>query len=425
MLEIDVGGLLDVAALHHLADRQPEGARELPVALVVPGHGHDGAGAVAHQHVVGDPDRQLLTVDGVHGMPAGGHARLLPLLLALQIALARGLLAVGVHRRALCRDGDGVDQRVLGGQHHVGGAEQRVRPSGEDAQAAARAIEREVDLGPDRAADPIALHLERARRPVHQRQVVEQPLGVGGDLEHPLAHRLANDVVAADLALAVDDLFVGENRAQLGAPVDRHVRHVRQPALVQLEEDPLRPAVVAGIGGVDLAIPVVRQPGALHLPAEGGDVLARRDSGVDARLARVFLGRQSERVPAGAVQDVEPPHALVPAQHVGRGVALEVPHVQPRAGRVGEEVDAVVLGRGRAIVGTERLVLVPVPLPARLDFAEGIAVHRRVLGDSSERRRIAGCRCDVTPRPGRLAASRTTAPRSASAAGAPRATPVG
>ena len=42
---------------HHLDDRQPEGAGELVVALVVGGHGHDGAGAVAGQHVVGDPDR--------------------------------------------------------------------------------------------------------------------------------------------------------------------------------------------------------------------------------------------------------------------------------------------------------------------------------------------------------------------------------
>jgi hypothetical protein len=41
----------------HLDDRQVELLRELPVALVVGGHGHDGAGAVGREHVVGDPDR--------------------------------------------------------------------------------------------------------------------------------------------------------------------------------------------------------------------------------------------------------------------------------------------------------------------------------------------------------------------------------
>ena len=34
-------------------DRQAELPRELEVALVVGGHGHDRAGAVLHQHVVG------------------------------------------------------------------------------------------------------------------------------------------------------------------------------------------------------------------------------------------------------------------------------------------------------------------------------------------------------------------------------------
>ena len=36
--------------------------RELEVALVVRGHGHDRAGAVLHQHVIGHPDRNSLVV---------------------------------------------------------------------------------------------------------------------------------------------------------------------------------------------------------------------------------------------------------------------------------------------------------------------------------------------------------------------------
>ena len=44
---------------------RPYVVRELVVALVVRGHGHDRAGAVLHQHVVGDPDRDRLAVDGI------------------------------------------------------------------------------------------------------------------------------------------------------------------------------------------------------------------------------------------------------------------------------------------------------------------------------------------------------------------------
>ena len=44
----------------HLDDRQAVLRGELEVALVVRRHGHDGAGAVGHQHVVRDPDGDLL-----------------------------------------------------------------------------------------------------------------------------------------------------------------------------------------------------------------------------------------------------------------------------------------------------------------------------------------------------------------------------
>jgi hypothetical protein len=65
---LDVGlpsGQLAGARRDHVADRQVELLRELVVALVVGGHGHDRAGAVAGQHVVGDPDRDALAVDRV------------------------------------------------------------------------------------------------------------------------------------------------------------------------------------------------------------------------------------------------------------------------------------------------------------------------------------------------------------------------
>src|SRR5690349_22557037 len=51
----------------HLAHGQTELPGERPVALVVRRHRHDGAGAVAHQHIVGDPHRQPLAVDGIDG----------------------------------------------------------------------------------------------------------------------------------------------------------------------------------------------------------------------------------------------------------------------------------------------------------------------------------------------------------------------
>ena len=66
-----------VARADHRHDRELELARELEVALVVRGHGHDRAGAVAHQHVVGDEDRDALVVRGVDRERADEDAGLL------------------------------------------------------------------------------------------------------------------------------------------------------------------------------------------------------------------------------------------------------------------------------------------------------------------------------------------------------------
>ena len=55
---------------NHDAHRQPERAREVEVALVMRGHGHDRAGAVVGQHVVGRPHRDPLVVDRVNRIPA-------------------------------------------------------------------------------------------------------------------------------------------------------------------------------------------------------------------------------------------------------------------------------------------------------------------------------------------------------------------
>ena len=59
------GLLLHVAALDHLDDLAAEFLGKLPVAVIVGRDGHDGAGAVGHQDIVGDEDGDLLAVDRV------------------------------------------------------------------------------------------------------------------------------------------------------------------------------------------------------------------------------------------------------------------------------------------------------------------------------------------------------------------------
>src|SRR5437867_996308 len=137
--------------------RQAVLARELEVALVVSGHGHDRPRAVAHEDEVSHPDRNALAAEGVRGVAAGEDTLLLDLPgLARAAVLAPepldGLAGRGFLRRA--RD-ERVDAGVLGGHDHERRAVDRVDARGEDAEGLVRALDREVDLRPGRAPDPV------------------------------------------------------------------------------------------------------------------------------------------------------------------------------------------------------------------------------------------------------------------------------
>ena len=77
----------------------------------------------------------------------------------------------------------------------------------------------------------------------------------------------------AAFALAINHFFVGKDRAEGRAPVDRNFIDVSQTLLVKLHEDPLGPLVVPGIGGVDFTVPVIAESEGFDLAFEGGNVL--------------------------------------------------------------------------------------------------------------------------------------------------------
>ena len=69
--------------------------------------------------------------------------------------------------------------------------------------------------------NPVPLHFLERIAPVNRVEIGKQLFGVGGDAEHPLAHRLADDGKAADFAFAIHDFLVGQHGAELFAPPDR------------------------------------------------------------------------------------------------------------------------------------------------------------------------------------------------------------
>src|SRR5581483_185552 len=166
-----------------------------------------------------------------------------------------------------------LDEWMLGRHDEERRAEQRVRPRGEDGNVAVELVDAEEDLRALAAPDPVALDRLRTLRPLSARWKLElaQLVRVRGRLEEPLRHVAKLDQRAAALAVTVDDVLVRDHRLVVRAPVDRRGAPVREVALEEAQEEPLRPLVEPRIVRGDLAVPVDGPPEALHLLADQDD----------------------------------------------------------------------------------------------------------------------------------------------------------
>ena len=317
---------------------------------------------------------------------------------------------------------------MLGREHHVGRAEQGVGAGGEDGDVAGGRFEH--DLRAAGPADPVALHALDLFRPFEQVKVVKQAVGVVRDAHHPLAQALTEDRVVAALGTALGgDLLVGQHGAQARAPVDHGVGEVDEaelvdslvlllggqvaevaavlglasaghevahevldraglllllvePGVVDLQEDPLRPAIKLRVRGGNGAARVVAQAQHGQLAAHVGNVRLSGRARVGAGLDGVLLCRQTKRVITQCVQHVLAQHAVVARVHIRGDVTQRVADVQPRTRRVGEHVLNVefvlgqldlVLRRLRSKITNrvrcvKRVVVTPVRLPLLLDL---------------------------------------------------------
>ena len=294
---------------------------EFEVTLVVGGDGHDGARAVAHEHIVGDPDGDFVAVDGIDGEGTGEDATFFLVQFgAVEVALGGDGGFVFFDSFELFGSGDDGDERMLWREDHVGRAEECVGACRKDLHFAWRIFDLEFNQGSFAAADPVSLEKLDAFGPIESIKSVQEALGEGSDAQHPLAERTALDGESTDFALAVDDLFVCQHGAELRAPVDWHfgdigeshgvgivagvggdgfglARRGVEPSLVELEENPLRPPEVGGVGGADFAVPIVAETYGLKLTAEVVDIAGRGDARVLACFYGVLLGGESEGVP--------------------------------------------------------------------------------------------------------------------------------
>ena len=173
-------------------------------------------------------------VHGVDGIGPGEDAGLVLVeVAAVHVGLGGTGFLIGFDGGLLFGGGDFRHKGMLGGEHHVGRAEQGVGPGGEDRDLmVAAAADLKHYLRAFAAADPVFLQQLDALRPVERVEFIDQALGVGGDAQHPLAQRTAFDGVAFGFPLL--DFLVGQHGAEVGRPPDRRVGDVGEADLVDL-----------------------------------------------------------------------------------------------------------------------------------------------------------------------------------------------
>ena len=281
--------------------------------------------------------------------------------------------------------GQALHRRMVDREHEERDAPQRVGARGVDLDLLAGLGDREGHARAFAASDPVALHRDDALGPIDQVvHVVQQPLGVVGDLVEPLRQVAALHHRAAALARALDHLLVRQHRLVVRAPVDRRVLPVGQALGEEPREQPLGPAVVGGVARVEPPGPIERHPHALErgrlLLDVGVGPLLRGNTALDGRVLR----GQAERVPTDRMQHVVAAHRLVAGHRVAAAERLGMAHVQVARG-VREHVERVEPGPGIVrILGRAVQTLVgPHLLPLRLDL--GCVVAPAHGGHGSER----------------------------------------
>ena len=238
---------------HHRRHGETVSAGEIQIALVAGRATEDCAGAVIHQHEIGDPDRETGALDegmfdsqaGVDAALFGGFNRRFAGAHAAAFGDEFGDGGVGF------RQGGG--ELMLGGDGEEGHAKQRVRAGGVNrniADAGERFCERELQFGAFAAADPIALHLAHAGGPaVEGFETIEQFLRKIGDAQEPLRQLLFFHQRARAPAAAVDHLFIGKHGVVDRIPIDPGFAAIDQAGFDEIQEQGLLQPVIAGVTG--------------------------------------------------------------------------------------------------------------------------------------------------------------------------------
>ena len=196
--------------------------------------------------------------------------------------------------------GQGLGQRVIGGNTKEGRAHQRIGTGGVDVNLSDVADgfgQGPTELQAPRFANPVLLHQLDFGRPVIQ------PINRGQklvchirDFKEPLREFASFDLGARPPTLAVYNLFIGQHRHIDRVPVDHGIFTIDLSRIQHIQKQSLLLAVIFGIAGGEHPAPVQPKAKWLHLSDHVVDVAIRPVFWVATACHGGVFGRHPKRV---------------------------------------------------------------------------------------------------------------------------------
>ena len=257
------------------ADRQPELLRELVVALVVGRDGHDRAGAVAGEDVVGDEDRDPLAVDRVDRVGADRRRR---------SSRDRSTAARSRSRSAARATYASTSARRSGAVSAATSGCSGARTMNVAPNSVSGRVVKTRSSSPPGVVGGRRGRRTRSRRPRTGRSSSSAWIRIGSGKSIPLKSSSSSAYFVTrryHWSRSRFSTFAPQRQQWRSAPSTcsrasvpsfghqstGRLRAVGQAGLQELQEEPLVPAVVVGVAGDDLGAPVERRA---HRAAAGG-----------------------------------------------------------------------------------------------------------------------------------------------------------
>ena len=301
--------------------------------------------AIAHQHEIGDIDRQVpIGVKRVFDEKAGIEAQFFARLnIGFRCAALGAFGAKRGQRVIFC--GQAYGQRMVGRNGAKARAIKRVGAGCVNLKRGKITMRRNQLKGACqtlRAADPIGLHQAHFFRPALQSvQRAQQLFRMVRDFQKPLRQLFLLDRRARAPALAVNHLLIGQHGLVDRVPIDRAFAPLHQTGVKEIQKHGLFMGVIRSVASGELARPINRQAELFQLRPHGVNIGVSPGAGMRAFFHRRIFRRHAERVPPHRVQNIKPLRFFEARHHIAHGVIAHMTHMDA-ARRIGKHFQHVI-----------------------------------------------------------------------------------